>query len=259
MKRIVILGTGNVATRLAKALHKTAYEIVQVYGRTPTSTRKLAKQVEAKACNDLLKIEVADLYVVAVKDDAISSLAKELKHLKTIAPKAIIVHNSGSVASTALKVTGIAYGVLYPLQSLKKQVAIDFFHVPFGVTGDSPKTRKALHELARNLSKKTFVISDEQRMALHIAAIFANNFTHYMLVQAQQLCKEHKLQWDLLYPLIEHTFKQAKQTDLALLQTGPASRKDTQTLKAHSAFLKKNNKAQEKVYRLMSEMIAANN
>ncbi len=80
-----------------------------------------------------------------------------------------------------------------------------------------------------------------------------------MLVQAQQLCKEHKLQWDLLYPLIEHTFKQAKQTDLALLQTGPASRKDTQTLKAHSAFLKQNNKAQEKVYRLISEMIAANN
>ncbi|MEY2898736.1 MAG: hypothetical protein RL138_789 [Bacteroidota bacterium] len=255
MKRIVIIGTGNVATRLAKALHKTAYEVVQICGRTPASVRKLAKQVDAKACTDFSKIESADLYVVAVKDDAIATLAKELKHLKTIAPKAIIVHNSGSVASTVLKVTGLAYGVLYPLQSLKKQVAIDFFHVPFGVTGDSPKTRKVLHELARNLSKQTFVISDEQRMALHIAAIFANNFTHYMLVQAQQLCKEHKLQWDLLFPLIEHTFKQARQADLALLQTGPASRKDEQTMKSHVAFLKKHNKEQEKVYQLISAVI----
>ncbi len=259
MKRIVILGTGNVATRLAIAFHKTAYEVVQIYGRTPASTRKLAKQVDAKACTQLEKLEPADLYVIAVKDDAIESLAKELSLIHTLAPKGIIVHTSGTVSSQVLRKLGIAYGVLYPLQSLKKQVAIDFFHVPFGVTGDTIKTRKALHELARNLSKQTFIISDEQRMALHIAAIFANNFTHYMLVQAQQLCKEHKLDWRLLFPLIEHTFKQAKQADLAQLQTGPASRNDKKTLKAHDTFLKKQNKSQEKVYRLMSEMIGVKN
>lgn len=259
MKRIVILGTGNVATRLAKALHKTAYEVVQVYGRSTASARKLAKQVEARPCSNLEQLEAADLYVVAVKDDAIATLAKELRHLKVLAPKAIIVHNSGTVSSKVLSEIGISYGVLYPLQSLKKEVAIDFFHVPFGVTGDSPKTRKALHELARNLSKQTFVISDEQRMALHIAAIFANNFSHYMLVQAQQLCSEHKLDWNLLYPLIEHTFKQARQKNLKELQTGPASRNDKKTLQTHTHFLKSHNKSQEKVYRLMSEMIGAKN
>jgi predicted short-subunit dehydrogenase-like oxidoreductase (DUF2520 family) len=258
MKSIVLIGSGNVATRLALALHKTDYQILQIYNHHIGSAKVLAKKLGCTVTSSLAKLMPADLYIIAIKDDAIESLATHLSQLQIIPKQAIVVHTSGSQSSTLLEKCASNYGVLYPLQTLKKNVAIDFFNVPFAVLGNTPANRKKLHQLARNISKKTIVVNDKQRLALHVAAVFANNFTHHLLVNAQQICATNHLQWELLQPLIERTFIQAKEKNLADLQTGPAIRNDKKTIASHVAQLKANPKA-ALLYKVITKSIQESN
>ena len=254
LKTIVFIGAGNVATRLGLALLKTDYQCIQVYNHHLSAAKVLAKQLNCAATASLKQLMEADLYIIAVKDDAVASIAKELATLQLIPKKAIVVHTSGSQPSLLLKPIGAHFGVLYPLQTLKKKVSIDFFYVPFAVLGNDASTKNKLHQLARNISKKTFIINDKQRLALHVAAVFANNFSHHMLVQAQQLCIKHNLQWEILQPLIERTFTQAKEKNLAQLQTGPAIRNDKKTIQSHLAIIKDDPTASS-LYKLLTKSI----
>ncbi len=254
MKSIVLLGAGNVATRLALALHKTDYQIIQVYNQHIGAAKILAKKVSCSATSNLSKLAAADLYIMAVKDDAIPVLANQLKALQIIPPKAIVAHTSGSQSSLILESLTKHFGVIYPLQTLKKNRAIDFFEVPIAILGNTTTVRRKLHQLGRTISKQTIIISDKQRLALHVAAVFANNFTHHMLVMAQAICIRHHLKWELLQPLIERTFIQAHEKNLVQLQTGPATRNDEKTIASHMLLLS-SSKEVKAMYKMITKSI----
>jgi predicted short-subunit dehydrogenase-like oxidoreductase (DUF2520 family) len=248
--KVVLLGAGNVATQLGKALHANGYLISQVYSPTKKSATALSKKLAATPVSDLKKIDLtASIYIIAVKDDAIEALAKHVK-LKD----QLIVHTSGTVEMDVLKRCSKNYGVFYPLQTFSKDKAVDFKHVPVCIESNNKPTTTSLEYFAKSISKNVQKINSEQRKILHVAAVFACNFSNHMYTIAASILADHHLPFDLLKPLIAETAEKISSNEPAKMQTGPAIRKDVTTMDAHLKLLSKDKKLKA-IYKLMSDHI----
>jgi predicted short-subunit dehydrogenase-like oxidoreductase (DUF2520 family) len=247
---IVLLGSGKVATQVGKALHNAGIPVAQVYSPTLSHAQTLALQVHAKAISELAELtKNADLYIISVKDDAILTLVGQLD----LGDK-IVLHTSGSTAMDVLKTASTNYGVLYPLQTFSFDKTVDFSQVPIAVEASSPEIAKQLEALAHKLSPKIVQMSSEQRLVLHIAAVFACNFSNHLYAIAQQLLENKGISFDYLRPLIAETAAKVQQALPSEVQTGPAIRKDEKILQKHLDFLNEQPQVQE-IYRLLSQSI----
>ena len=248
MLSIVLIGTGNIAHHLFEAFYKQGITIAQVYGRN-TKTLSSFKS-KCTTTTDPTKIIDANLYIIAVSDTAIESLSKLISD-----KKGLVVHTSGSVPIYALSAK--RKGVLYPLQSFTKEKEIDFSTVPLCIEASHKDDLAVLKKLANTISKSVFEVSSIQRAQIHLAAVFANNFSNHMYTIANELCKKEGLPFDLLKPLImESTAKlQVLKPDKA--QTGPAIRNDILTMQSHIDSLE--NPLYKKIYQLISESIKTKN
>jgi predicted short-subunit dehydrogenase-like oxidoreductase (DUF2520 family) len=246
---IILIGAGNVATQLGLALSGAGYKISQVYSKTKSSSTALAKKLKAESINDLKKLNTyAAVYIIAVNDDAIAEVAKQLK-LKD----KIVVHTSGSVSIEALKGSSKNYGVFYPLQTFTKGKKVNFKNVPLCIEGNNKATSTTLQYFAKSISSNVKVISSEQRKVIHLAAVFACNFSNHMYVIAEDLLKQNKLSLDLLKPLIEETALKIKDHSPAKVQTGPAIRGDKKVMEGHLKMLK--DKKLKDIYQIISKDI----
>tara|TARA_R110002012_G_scaffold321944_1_gene552583 strand:- start:24933 stop:25685 length:753 start_codon:yes stop_codon:yes gene_type:complete len=246
MVSVVLIGTGNVATQLFDAfLAYNTINVVQVVGRSNKSLAHFATKTETTQALETIK--KADVYIIAVSDDAIQSLAKQLVHLK-----GLVVHTSGSVPLTALSELQ-NYGVFYPLQTFTKGKKIDFRTIPICLETSSNQNHKVLHFIAETISDIVYDISTEQRKSLHLAAVFVNNFTNYMYRIGQEICEENKVSFEILKPLIQETAWKINTINPLEAQTGPAMRNDVQTMQAHLEQLTSKNN--QKIYKLLSESI----
>ena len=236
--RIVLIGAGRVAYHFAKRLYGSAAEIVQVYAPTEKSALRVA-EVSGCACvatNDIHTIyKNADAYILAVSDDA---LAEIVPLLADILPENVrIVHTSGSVTSTVFSPFFTNFGVLYPLQSFSFQTEPNWHTLPICLHTAQADDYDFWYELASLLSQNIYNINDEQRATLHIAAVFANNFTNHLYTIADTLLQKNDLDFDILKPLIVATALKVQDNPPALVQTGPAARNDTKTIEKHLAYL----------------------
>jgi len=247
---IVLLGSGKVATQIGKALHNAGIPVAQVYSPTLEHAQTLAMQVHAKAISELAELtKNADVYIISVKDDAILGLVDQLD----LGDK-IVLHTSGSTAMDVLKSASTNYGVLYPLQTFSFDKTVDFSQVPIAVEASSPEIAKQLEALAHKLSPKIIQMTSEQRLVLHIAAVFACNFSNHLYAIAEQLLESKGISFDYLLPLIAETAAKVQQALPSEVQTGPAIRKDEKILQKHLDFLKEHPQLQE-IYRLLSQSI----
>lgn len=248
--RITIIGSGNVATHLAAAFKNAGHNIVQVYSRDLQNASLLAYHVKAEAIDNLEQINPeTDLFVIAVKDDAIELIAAELAKYDNL-----IVHTSGATdLQTLLKYTQNA-GVFYPLQTFSKTRELNFNTVPLCIEGADEKITSTLNELAYTVSQNVYRVNSDQRKTLHLAAVFACNFPNYLYHVSQQLLAEKQLPFDLLRPLILETAEKVQEHFPAGVQTGPAVRSDEKTMAAHLEQLQQNADLQE-IYRLLSQGI----
>lgn len=252
-QNIVLIGSGNVATQMGLALKKTGHNILQVYSRTKSSGRALALKLRAQPLNDLKKIsQTADLYIIAIKDDVVNSIVRQLN----INGK-LVVHTSGSLPLKTLKSVSSNYGVLYPLQTLSKNKIIDFSSVPLCIEANTKVNEKKLLAIAGSISKQVHLVDSEKRKVLHLAAVFACNFTNHMYALAEKLLRKNKLPFELLLPLIYETADKIKHASPSKMQTGPAIRNDKSIMKAHMILLSKQKKM-KKIYKLMSQSIMKN-
>jgi len=250
---IVLIGSGNVATHMGLALKKSGHSIEQVYSRTGASARALAVKLRSQAVTDVNRLtNKADIYIISVKDDALASLLKHLKKKKTL-----VVHTSGSLPMNILKGISPFYGVIYPLQTLSKGKMTDFANVPLCIEANKKSQEKKLVLLAKTISRQVQVVSSEKRKALHLAAVFAGNFSNHMYTLADRLLRKHKLSFNLLLPLIQETSDKIKNNSPVLMQTGPAIRGDKTIMRTHLAMLSKN-KDLQKLYKSISDSIVKN-
>lgn len=248
--RITIIGSGNVATHLAAAFKNAGHSIVQIYSRNMQNAALLAYHVKAEPIDDVTQINPAtDLFVIAVKDDAIGIIAEQLApHQK------LMVHTSGATDMYALLAFTDKAGVLYPLQTFSKTKEVNFRNVPLCIEAADEHIAKTLTELAQTISNKIYSIDSAQRKVLHLAAVFACNFPNYLYTIAQQILAQNQLDFELLRPLISETAEKVMENLPATVQTGPAVRNDEITMNNHLQLFK-DEPALQQLYTLLSQGI----
>ncbi|MFP4019341.1 MAG: Rossmann-like and DUF2520 domain-containing protein [Bacteroidales bacterium] len=247
---IVFLGAGNLATNLALNLKEAGYNIKQVYSRTIQSARDLADITNAAYTNNLSQVaDEADLFIVAVKDDAIEEVLKDIK-----IKKGLLVHTAGSVPLDVLSKYHGDFGVFYPLQTFSKQKRVEFTNIPICLEANSGKNMALLDTIAGKLTNRVYHLSSEERLYIHIAAVFACNFTNFMFVSAERLLKEKNIPFSIIHQLIRETTEKAYQDSPASLQTGPAIRNDRKTIDKHLKLLADDELFQN-LYRFVSNTI----
>jgi predicted short-subunit dehydrogenase-like oxidoreductase (DUF2520 family) len=253
MQTISFIGSGNLAWHLAPAFDNAGFIVKQVYSRNASHAEALTGrlyQAEVKATLDF-STSGSSVFIVAVNDDSISEIAKEI-----ILPEdAVLAHTSGSVPLTDLQFAATTnIGVFYPLQTFSKNKKVDFKQTPVFIESNNEETASVLSGLAKAISNHVKRISSEERKALHVAAVFASNFTNHMLTLSQQILQHNSMEFDWLKPLIIETINKSLQVGPENAQTGPARRGDLEILEKHHEFLKDDPTLQE-IYKLISQHI----
>ena len=245
MIKVVLLGAGNVAFYLANVLTMSKkIDFVQRYSRNNKNDKYFDEKINKTSnINNLAK---ADVYIIAINDDAIASFSKQLTFTN-----GLVVHTSGSMPMNALKCKANK-GILYPLQTFSINHKVDYNQIPICIEAENKKDKELLNSLAKCLSKNVFEINSSQREKLHIAAVFANNFSNYMFKLANDICVENNISFDILKPLIKETANKVQKTSPIEVQTGPAKRNDSKVIEKHLSQLSEN---QKEIYTLVSKSI----
>lgn len=235
MIKIVLIGAGNVATHLGRALQLSGNDLIQVYSRTEESAVALAQQLSVEYTLSIEDIRKdADLYIVALKDSALQEL---LPQMVKGCERALFVHTAGSMPMELWKGYAVRYGVLYPMQTFSKQREVDFSTVPFFIEANSSWDLDLLRVLAGKLSPKVYEVSSEQRKFLHIAAVFACNFTNHMYALSAGILHKHDIPFDVMLSLIDETARKVHELPPVQAQTGPAIRYDENVINKHLDLL----------------------
>lgn len=251
--KIAVIGAGNVAWHLAPALEDAGHTVTEVYARTLASANKITNRLyEAEPKEDLdFSESKAELFILAVKDLAISEILDAL----ILPEEAILVHTSGSVELGVLNSSSATYtGVFYPLQSFSIGGKVEWSDLPILVESEDEAILQKLKKLAKSLTQKVFVVRSKDRKALHIAAVFASNFSNHMIRIAEEIMRRQGLDFEMLKPLIIETISKSLEIGAKNAQTGPAIREDYETLEKHYHFLNYNEEIAE-IYRLISQNI----
>lgn len=248
-----MIGSGNVAAVLGRKFRAAGHIIVQVFSRNATAASELAYEWDTESTNYKSMIrKSADVYIIAVNDDAIADVAKDLQ-----LPGQVVAHTAASVPKEALAGVTEHYGVFYPLQSLRREMLM-LPDVPLVVEGSDTLTIQKLTTLARSISpERTGEAGADTRLRLHVAAVMVSNFTNHLYKLAADYCKAENLDFRQLLPLIQETANRLQNSPAAEAQTGPAIRHDQDTIRKHLAMLDPY-PALKNIYLLLTESIQQN-
>ena len=233
---ISFIGAGKVSSQLAPALSKAGHQIKQVFSRQAGKADELAALVKADPITDLHYLsDSADLYVVAVTDDAIPLVAEAMA--ATLSHNPLVVHTSGAADAGKLAPFFDRFGIFYPLQTFTENRLLSFQNIPLCIHANAEDDKEILLAIGHSISESVFEIDDEQRAVLHVAAVFVNNFTNHLFGIGKDILSSRKIPFEILLPLIEETAAKVQELDPAKSQTGPASRKDMTTIRKHLKLL----------------------
>ncbi len=253
MQTISFIGSGNLAWHLAPALDNAGLTVKEIFSRNARHAEALTErlyQAEVKATLDF-STSSSSIFIVAVNDSSINEIAREI----ILPEEAVLAHTSGSVPLADLKFAATPnIGVFYPLQTFTKSKKIDFKQIPIFIESANEDTEIALTTLAKAISHQVKKITSEERKALHIAAVFASNFTNHLLTLSKTIMQQNNLEYDWLRPLILETINKSLQLGPEAAQTGPAMRGDLEIMEKHFDFLK-DDPATAEIYKIISQHI----
>lgn len=233
LKKITLVGAGNLGWNLLNQLVHSGFEIVQVVVRSKKGAKRIEESFNVPATERLSDMNSdADLCILSLPDDEINSV------LPFLNPEiSFVVHTSGSLPMDNLSELSENFGVFYPLQSFSKEKNIDFADIPVCLEASSKKNLELLTGFASRISDKLFYLDSEQRRITHVAAVFANNFVNNMYHAASDILKEHDIPFEILLPLIRETAEKVLSSHPGKAQTGPAVRNDLNIISSHLEFL----------------------
>jgi predicted short-subunit dehydrogenase-like oxidoreductase (DUF2520 family) len=230
--RVIIIGSGNVATIMGRLILRAGHEIVQVVGRNAEPTALLAGELGGSWSDDWANIRTdAELYIVALSDNALLSFGLEVS-----LSDRLVAHTAGAVPQAVLVNTSKHFGVLYPLQSLRRGPA-PIPEIPFLISGNNPESLSRISAFARTLSEQVVGADDVTRLKLHLAGVLVNNFSNHLYTLAAEFCGQEGIDFRLLLPLINETAARLAYLPAREAQTGPAARGDEPTIKKHIDLL----------------------
>jgi predicted short-subunit dehydrogenase-like oxidoreductase (DUF2520 family) len=249
MIKVVIIGSGNVAQHLVAAFAKSSeIEVLQVFSRRKETIIPLLDSNKITTnYNDLVE---ADLYIIAISDDAITTVSSQLPF-----ENRLVVHTSGTVSIDSLD-SNNRKGIFYPLQTFTKNKAVDFSQIPICLESEKETDFELLKNVADSISNAVFKINSQQRKTLHVSAVFVNNFVNHLYQMGNEICAENNVPFEILKPLILETANKVMTLSPKDAQTGPAKRNDNQTIQAHLDFL--SNENQKNIYKILTQSIQDN-
>jgi predicted short-subunit dehydrogenase-like oxidoreductase (DUF2520 family) len=249
MLKVVVIGSGNVAHHLIEAFAKSAtIEVIQVFARQKESVIPLFDSTKITSTyTDLVE---ADLYIIAVSDNAIAAVSSNLPF-----ENRLVVHTSGTVSIDSLDSKN-RKGIFYPLQTFTKNKAVDFKLIPICLESENENDFALLKNVAESISDAVFKIDSQQRKALHVSAVFVNNFVNHLYQIGNEICLENNVPFEILKPLLLETANKVMTLSPEAAQTGPAKRNDSKTIEAHLDFLSNENQAT--IYKILTQSIQNN-
>ncbi len=247
MRSVVIIGAGNVAFHLTRALIQNTVNVRQIFNRTLFKAQELGEANNIKYTDKISELEKADLYIIAASDSAVEELSHYIPFDDTL-----VVHTSGSLSTSVLK-GDYRKGVFYPFQTFTKRKNLRYEEVPFFVEAENKADEEALFKLADKISNEVHRVDSAKRLKVHLSGIWASNFVNHMYQIAQDICKEADLPFDVLRPLIEETALKVQDLEPFDAQTGPARRGDEIIINKHLEILEDSRLQQ--LYKLLSDSI----
>ena len=219
---------------ISRHLFLAGQQISCIWARNIEKAQRVAAISGARAVSDPGDLpDDADFYLLAVSDRAIEEVSAQFQ-----GRRGIWMHAAGAVPMDVLKPSFGEYGVLYPLQTLsaKREEALE--DIPFLVEGSSPEVQKKIHSLAFSHSGRVVEMDSAGRLRVHLAAVFANNFSNHMVTIATRIIEENGGDFSLLEPILRETFLKMSEGGPLAVQTGPAVRGDELSMKQHLELLK---------------------
>jgi predicted short-subunit dehydrogenase-like oxidoreductase (DUF2520 family) len=250
--RISFIGSGNVAWHLAPALENCGYAVSEVYSPTSKNADALVKRLyNGKRKNNLdFSNSMSDIFFLCISDDEIEEVAKEI----VLPDDSILLHTSGAVSIDVLSYSAASsLGVLYPIQTFSKDQKIDFKNIPILIESSDKSTKKLLKAMSKALSRNVVYASSEDRKLVHVAAVFASNFTNHMLTRSKDILDSKGYNFDILMPLVSEMINKSLKLGPEKAQTGPARRHDLHTLEEHEEVL--DDESLKEIYRVISQDI----
>lgn len=227
--KIVIIGTGNVAYHLAKALYANKIFVEQIFGRNTKEAQKIAEEIGTQFSSQHLAD--ADLYLISVSDTSIPEVSKIITK-----KNALVAHTSGSLPKEIL-IGDYKKACFYPLQTFSKAKELDYSQIPFFIEAENQEDENALTELALKVSDKVLSADYEKRKYIHLTAVFACNFVNHLFTKSKEISDSQNIPFDYFLPLIDETVEKIHFLDPKLAQTGPAVRNDQRILELHEKLI----------------------
>ncbi|HMN32305.1 MAG TPA: DUF2520 domain-containing protein [Chitinophagaceae bacterium] len=243
--KIVIVGSGNIASFFAKKLH-IKHKIIQIISKDINHAKQLASQYHCQYANQIEQIhQDTDVIIFALKDDVLLQIANSYSFQDKL-----IIHTAGSIHLDEIKNISNHIASIWCVYSIQKEMLPLSESVPIVINANTEDSLLNVNVIAQSISQNIFHFNDEQKSFLHLAAVFANNFTNHLYSLSQQICEEQNINFDVLKPLIQNTAEKVKHANPALIQTGPAIRHDQQTMDKHLQLLQ--TETLKKIYHLLS-------
>ena len=248
--RIAIIGNGNVATSLHAALEKKGIEAPMINSRELVDNAKMPNEQSLNGY---------DVFIYAVSDEALQTVIEAVH----VPQRAVHVHTSGTMPIGVFGADKPHCGILYPFQTFSKAQPIDdFTDIPLFIEAGQIDDVAAVYTLALTLSPRVIEASQQDRERLHVAGVFANNFTNCMYRMAADILKGTSIPFSVLLPLIDQTASKVHALAPRDAQTGPAARGDEQVISHQQELLQTlslrvGDKPAE-VYMLLTEYIRQN-
>lgn len=237
--KVTLIGAGNLATNLGKALVKEGHSIVQVYSRTMESASALAYLTGGEAVTETDDVsDAAEIYVMALKDSVLPDMIPRI--CKMIGEDKIVLHTAGSISIDCFCGMARHYGVIYPMQTFSKTRNVDFRKIPCFIESNDIYADEKIRTLAESVSGLVYDLSSEKRKYLHLSAVWACNFTNHCYAVACGLLAKCGLKFDVLLPLIDETAGKVHELSPEEAQTGPALRRDENVMGCQIGLLDDN-------------------
>ena len=250
--KIAMIGAGNLATNLGRALHNAGHDFVSVYSRTMESAATLAAIVGGAATTSIAAVtNDADIYIIALKDSVLADIIPQLCNGRQ---QKIFVHTAGSMPMDVFHGMALHYGVIYPMQTFSRQREVDFSVIPIFLEANDELTLNAISGLATSVSNDVSLLDSPSRRYLHLAAVFACNFSNHCYALAADVLKKVGLDFSVMLPLIDETARKVHDMSPEKAQTGPAVRYDDNVIRSQAQMLRDNPFAKD-IYERMSVSI----
>lgn len=252
-KGVNILGAGNAAWHIAHAFYQNGIPVLSIWSRNYANALSLSKEVDAKAVEDIHQLDAtAQLNIIAVSDHALSQVIAAITPGRF--PDTLWAHTSGATSMQVFPESWPNVGVFYPLQTFTKGVAVSFNDIPVLINSRDASGFARLHEYAGSITNRHIDVSDEDRLYLHLAAVWINNFVNHLGANGEAILTGRSLDRSLLFPLLAETINKIKNNPASQVQTGPAIRGDRETIYRHLRLMA-DTPGKAALYRAISESI----